>query len=178
MLNARQNKYLRQTIISLGLIISIAFFSCSQADKDHNKKNTTMKFRASFCDPLKPDIIELGDISQDTIIDHFEKINWNDYLQKMSTVKQEEIYYSPSFEVENKETKNGLAISAVGDPNNYEFYIFYKRPKNVKSFFGLKEKINENYSTDIQGQTKNDVLDCLKALLRNDTEYLANKVGQ
>ena len=83
----------------------------------------------------------------------------------------------PSFEVENKESKNGLAISAVGDPNNYEFYIFYKRPKNIKPYFGLKEKINENYSTDIQGQTKNDVLDCLKALIRNDTVYLENKVG-
>ena len=178
MQKARQSKYVWQTIILLGLIISILFISCSQADKDHNKKPMTMKFRASFCDPLKPDILELGDISQDTIIDHFEKINWNDYLQKMSTAKQDEIYYSPSFEVENKESKNGLAISAVGDPNNYEFYIFYKRPKNVKSFFVLKKKINENYSTDIQGQTKNDVLDCLKALLRNDTEFLSNKVRQ
>ncbi len=89
----------------------------------------------------------------------------------MATAKQDEIYYSPSFEVENKQGKNGLAISAVGDPANFEFYIFYQRPKNVKSFFGLKEKVNENYSTDIQGQTKNDVLDCLKALIRNDTAY-------
>ena len=178
MLKVGQNKYVQQTAILLGLIISIVFISCSQTDKDHNKKSMPMKFRASFCDPLKPDIIELGDISQDTIIDHFEKINWNDYLQKMAIANQDEIYYSPSFEVENKESKNGLAISAVGDPNNYEFYIFYKRPKNVKSFFGLKEKVNENYSTEIQGQTKNDVLDCLKALLRNDTVYLANKVGQ
>lgn len=137
-----------------------------------------MKFRASFCDPLKPDIIELGDISQDTIITHFEKINWNDYLQKMANAKQDEIFYSPSFEVENKETKNGLAISAVGEPNNYEFYIFYKRPKKVKAFFGLKEKTNDAYTSDIQGQTKNDVLDCLKALLRNDTDFLSNKVGQ
>ena len=172
------NKFVQQTTILLGFIISILFISCSQADKDHNKKAMTMKFRASFCDPLKPDIIELGDISQDTIIDHFEKIDWNNYLQKMGNAKQDEIYYSPSFEIENKESKNGLAISAVGDPNNYEFYIFYKRPKKVKSFFGLKEKINENYSTDIQGQTKSDVLECLKALLRNDTEYLSNKVGK
>ena len=152
--------------------------SCSQPDKGHDRKSTTMKFRVSFCDPLKPDIIELGDILQDTIIDLFEKIDWNGYLLKMANVRQDEIYYSPSFEVENKESKNGLAISAAGDPNNYEFYIFYKRPKKVKSFFGLKEKINQNYSTDIQGQTKNDAIDCLKALLRNDTEYLTNKVGQ
>lgn len=137
-----------------------------------------MNFRASFCDPLKQDIIELGDMPRDTIIDHFEKINWIDYLQKMADAKQDEIYYSPSFEVENKESKNGLAISAVGVPTRFEFYIFYKRPKNVKSFLGLKEKINENYTTDIQGQTKKDVLDCLKALLTNDTLFLAGKIGQ
>ena len=178
MLKVGQYKYVRQTTILFGFIILILFISCSQTDKEQNKKFMTKAFKATFCDPLKPDIIELGDLSQDTIIDHFEKINWNDYLQKMITAKQDQIYYSPSFEIENKESKNGLAISAVGDPNNYEFYIFYKRPKNIKSFFGLKQKVNENYSTDIQGQTKNDVLDCLKALLKNDTAYLANKVGQ
>ncbi len=137
-----------------------------------------MKFRAFFCDPLEPGIIELGDIAHETIIAHFEKIDWNDYLQKSRNAKIDEIYYYPTFEVENKESKNGLSFSAVGDPNNYEFKITYKRPKKVKSFFGLNDKINENYSTGIQGQTKNDVLDCLDALLRNDTVYLANKVGQ
>ena len=34
-----------------------------------------MNFRASFCDPLKPDIIELGSIYKDNIIDKFESIN-------------------------------------------------------------------------------------------------------
>lgn len=136
-----------------------------------------MKLKASFCDPLNPDVIEIGDISKDTIIAHFEKIDWNGYLQKMAAAKHDEIYYSPSFEVENLENKSGLVISAVGDPDNYEFYIFYKRPKKVKVFFGLIEKLNENYSTDIKGQTTNDALDCLKAILRNDMDFLANKIG-
>lgn len=137
-----------------------------------------MKYRASFCDPLNPDIIELGDISQDSIIDHFENIDWDNYLQKMENVKDDEIYYSPSFEVENKESKHGLTVSAVGAPGNYEFYVFYKRPKTVKSLFGLIVRVNNNYLTDVQGQTKNDALDCFKALLRNDTDFLAYKVGQ
>ncbi len=93
-------------------------------------------------------------------------------------VKENEIYYSPSLEIENKDTKHGLSISAVGDPKNYEFYIFYKRPKKVKIFFGLKEKINSNYMSDKTGQTKQDVLDCLNALLRNDTDYLSSKIGR
>ena len=137
-----------------------------------------MNFSASFCDPFKKDIIELGDISKDSIIEKFEKTAWSDFLMRMANVNEDEIYYSPSLEIENKETKNALAISAVGDPNNYEFYIFYKRPKKVKSFLGLKEKINENYTTNQTGQTKQDVLDCLKALMKNDTEYLSNKIGQ
>lgn len=137
-----------------------------------------MNFRASFCDPFKMDIIELGDISKEGIIDKFEKTPWADFLLKMGSAKQDEIYYSPSLEIENKDTKHGLTISAVGAPANYEFYIFYKRPKNIKSFLGLKEKINGGYTSDKTGQTKQDVLDCLKALQNNDIEYLSDKIGK
>ena len=135
-------------------------------------------FRASFCDPFKPEIIELGDIQKDKIIEKFESIPWTDFLKRMESAKDSEIFYSPSLEIENKETKLGLSISAVGVPDKYEFYIFYKRPKKVKIFLGLKEKIKEDYLTDKTGQTKQDVLDCLNALLRNDSEYLSNKIGQ
>jgi hypothetical protein len=137
-----------------------------------------MNFRASFCDPFQKEIIELGDISKDSIVNTFEKTPWIDFLRKMESGGQKKIYCSPSLEIENKETKHGLSISAVGDPDHFEFYIFYKRPKKVKSFLGLKEKIKEGYVTDKTGQTKQDVLDCLNALLRNDTEYLGNKFGQ
>ena len=137
-----------------------------------------MNFRASFCDPFSRDVIELGDIPKDKIVDKFEHTPWTDFLKKMASAKESEIFYSPSLEIENKETKHGLNISIVGDPNKYEFYIFYKRPKTVKIFFGLKEILKENYMTDKTGQTKQDVLDCLNALLRNDTEYLSNKIGQ
>lgn len=132
-----------------------------------------MKFSTSFCDPLEPEIIALGDTPQDAIIDQFEKIDWNDYLQKVRNAKQDDIYYHPSFEVENKESKTNLIISVVGEPSNYEFYMVLKRPKKAKTFFGLIEQVAENYSTKIEGQTRKDALDCLKALLRSDTEYLS-----
>lgn len=96
----------------------------------------------------------------------------------METAREDEIFYSPSLEIENTDSKHGLAISAVGEPDNYEFYIFYKRPKSVKTLFGFQEKIDEGYTTDITGQTKQDVLDCLNALLCNDTDDLANKIGK
>ena len=137
-----------------------------------------MKYRASFCDAFNPSIIELGEIQHDGIIDKFNSIDWSGYLRKMQSAAENDIHYSPSLEIENKETKHGLSISAVGEPDSFEFYIFYKRPKRVKTFFGLSQKLNENYLSDKTGQTKQDVLDCLNALIRNDTDYLANKIGQ
>lgn len=132
-----------------------------------------MNFRASFCDPFKADIIEIGSIEKDKIMEKFNQIPWTEYLAKMKTAKESEIHYSPSLEIENKDNKNGLSVSAV---DGTEWYIFYKRPKLVKRFFGLVEKMDDNYLTDVQGQTEKDVIDCLDALIRNDLQFLENKI--
>jgi len=132
-----------------------------------------MNFRASFCDPFKPDIIEMGDIKKENIMETFEKIQWSDYLTKMESVSQNDIYYSPSFEIENKDNKNALSVSAV---DRKEWYIFFKRPKLIKKLFGLREKMEENYLTDIKGQTIDDVRTCLEALVKNDLEFLEKKI--
>jgi hypothetical protein len=132
-----------------------------------------MNFRASFCDPFKKDIIELGVIEKDKIMESFEKIPWTKLLEEMKLKNENEIYYSPSLEIENKENKNGLSVSAV---DGKEWYIFFKRPKLVKKFFGLTEKMNNDYLTDITGQTESDVRDCLTALINNDLEFLERKI--
>jgi hypothetical protein len=132
-----------------------------------------MNFRASFCDPFKPDIIEMGSIEKDKIVETFERIPWNKLLDEMKLKKENEIYYSPSLEIENRDNKNGLSVSAV-DGN--EWYIFYKRPKMVKWFFGLIERMDNNYLTDIRGQTEKDVKACLSALIINDLEFLESKI--
>lgn len=135
-----------------------------------------MRFRATFCNPFKKDIIELGDIEPDKIMEIFEKTPWMSLLEQMIDKSDDEIYYSPSLEIENKDNKNGLSISAVGDPKNFEFYIFYKRPKQVKTFLGLSSKMNDDYVTDIVGQTHKDVFECLAALIKNDLEFLDIKI--
>jgi len=118
----------------------------------------------------------MGTISQDKVIDTFQNVPWTDYLKKMETTDQKEIYFSPSLEVENEENKNGLSISAVGTHDNFEFYIFYKRPKLVKQFFGIIKKMDDSHVTDITGQSNNDALECLQALLKNDLDFLDNKI--
>jgi len=132
-----------------------------------------MSFRASFCDPFKSDIIELGEIRKDKIMEYFESIPWSDLLEKMKNTKEKNIHYSPSLEIENKENKNGLSVSAV---DGKEWYIFFKRPKMVKRFFGLSEKMDDDYLSDMTGQNIDDVRQCLNALIDGDLNFLEEKI--
>ena len=113
-----------------------------------------MVFRASFCDPFNPTIIELGDIAESQIVHIFDKVPWVDYLTQMQTRGENEIHFSLSLEIENKATRCGLTVSAVGNPEKYEFYVFYKRPKKAARFFGLTSRMNNNYLTDAEGLTE------------------------
>jgi hypothetical protein len=131
-----------------------------------------MKFRASFCDPFNPNIIELGEIPIEKIIEKFESIHWNDILTKMKSVKPNEIFYSPSLEIENIDNKNGVTVSAI---NEKEWYIFFKRPKKTK-LLGLFEKLNKNYLTEVHGQTTNDVKECIYALINENLDYLEARI--
>lgn len=127
-----------------------------------------MTFKVSFCDPFKPDIIEYGEVESDKIMQAFDHVPWNELLAKMQTAKDSDIHYSPSFEIENTDNNNGLSLSAL---DGGEWYIFYKRPKRVKLLFGLMERMNKNYLTEIHGQTEKDAKECLQALLNNDLEF-------
>ncbi|MFI2743348.1 hypothetical protein ACG2LH_11460 [Zhouia sp. PK063] len=153
------------------LFLLIGVFGC----KNEKQMNKLTEFRYSICEPLNPKIIEKGTIGKNEIISAFSSFPWKKYLEQMDKARESEIHYSPSIEIENKENKNGLAISAVGSPDNYEFYIFFKRPKMKKRFFGLSEKMDNQYVSDLRDQTKQDVLDCLNALINNDLNFLEQK---
>ena len=83
------------------------------------------EFRYSVCEPLNPKVIEKGMIAPDCVIGLFNDFQWGYYLKQIEVAetRKMDIYFSPSLEVENKANKNGLTISAVGDPEDPEFYI-------------------------------------------------------
>lgn len=132
-----------------------------------------MNYKASFCDPFKPDVIDLGIIEEEKVIQTFESYDWNDYLENMESAKDSEIFYSPSFEVENVENKHAITLSAIEDN---KWYVFYKRPKLVKKLFGLREKMDENYVTEVFVQSDEEALSYLSALLNNKLQLLDEKI--
>ncbi len=132
-----------------------------------------MKFTVSFGNPFQKEVVDLGVMERHKIVEKFNSIDWNDYLKRMELADESEIYYSPSFEVVNTADTHGLAFYATG---KNEWYVFYKRPKRVKVFFGLFERLNENYLTETEEQTKQDVINYLNALLDNNLEFLEEKL--
>jgi hypothetical protein len=132
-------------------------------------------YRWSICEPDQPTVIEKGLILKEDLMAAFENFPWMGYLRQMEGMKESDIHYSPSLEFENLDTKQDVVFSIAGNEVNNEFYVFYKRPKTIKTFFGLSKKEVDGYMTDITGQTKEDALHILTAFLNNDTDYLGEK---
>jgi hypothetical protein len=128
-----------------------------------------MPFKASFCDPLNPAAIDLGEIDKCKIIEVFENIPWSELLRKMETARESDIHYSPSFEVTNTANRCGLNASII---NETEWHIFYRRPELRRLLFGL----SDYRITEKRGQTLDDVRECLAALIDNNLEILEGKI--
>ena len=133
-----------------------------------------MYFRAEFYDPFKQDINhginEIGEVEKGKIMKLFESIPWAEYLKKVEVRKEYDILDFPSLQIKNENNQNSLSVSAH---NNKEWYIIYVRPKLVKKFFGL---IENNYMTSIEKQTEKEVRNCLEAFIKNDLQFLENKI--
>jgi hypothetical protein len=130
----------------------------------------------SICEPDNPAVIEKGLIQKEDILQTFIEFPWMDRLRKIAAMKDEEVCFSPSLEFVNKDAKQGVTFSIVGDENENEFYFFYKRPKTVSSFFGLSKKYVEGYLSDKTGLTKEDAVNILREFINYNFEYLELQV--
>lgn len=119
-------------------------------------------FRHSICEPLHPTVLEKGAIAKEQILPLLAAFPWRKYLLEMQQAEEQEIHFSPSLEVENKDKRQGIVISAVGEPDDFEFYIFYKRPKEG----------NPAFVSDLTEQTLEDAKTCIEALIEGDAAYL------
>lgn len=136
-----------------------------------------MKFKVSFCDPLNPEILEMGDFEDSQIMEIFDNIPWIDYLEEVDISKIIEddeinVHYSPSLEIENHQDKSGIEVSAI---NEEEWCIIYRRPYSAKNINHTKPTGLE-YMTEISEQTINEVRNCINAFTTGDLEYLEKMV--
>lgn len=134
-----------------------------------------MIFSVTFYDPLKEDGVDLGSLSDKQVMETFKKTDWLKHLKIHNATPESEVFYTPSLDVENPDTKHSLDISVIGELEEHEFYITYRRPKNRK-IFGIFNKTDKKYTTDIESLSSSDAERLLMAFLKNDLELLEAEV--
>lgn len=118
----------------------------------------------------------MGEIRKDKVWNLFINFPWKEYYDKMMASTYQNIHYSPSLEIENKENGTAITLSLVNMEHGLEFYIFYLRPKKVSRFFGLI-KYTRTCLTDKIDQTEKDAQDAIQALLKEDLKTLEERWG-
>lgn len=135
-------------------------------------------YKLSFCDPFVPMLTELGDFPPEKVIDQFEEIQWTEHLYQMRRASEWREYFSPSFCVVNPDLKQELECCVIDKENEQEWFIFYKRPETVRTWMGLRKEYRENHISNVTGQKREDVVRCLQAFVRNDFNFLREKVRE
>jgi len=96
----------------------------------------------------RPDSVDKGTMNKKQSLDFFENYDWSGELRRMNKLPESKIHYSPSIKYEDFAQNKWLELSAVGEEDDFVFYLFFKRKKEVTTFFGLRKKMNENYVSD------------------------------
>jgi hypothetical protein len=86
--------------------------------------------------------------------DNFSKKGYTIIRSSEKTMPPEVINYSPSLDFTNLQDNHSLCLTAEGDPEEYAFSVWYKRPVMRKVLFGLlgerekMEVIDKLFSVD------------------------------
>ncbi len=127
-----------------------------------NSSMINSKLKYSESHPLNAELVNESLLSKEEFIKKYENFPWEELLKNQLNTEDKNIHCSPSINVENNDG-NGISVSIVGELNDYEFYVCYKRPitRKKKKWFGLIEYdyYDENFCSIIPEQTKKDGLE-------------------
>jgi len=98
-----------------------------------------MTFTYSICYPNKRDIeYRNNPITGNKVVEIAKTYPWEDQLQLLYSLKDEQIHYSPSLDFKCLDNEKSFCLTVQHDKNKkLEFSLWYNRPKKVKALFGL-----------------------------------------
>ena len=131
-----------------------------------------MEYKCSYLLPDRPNSIDKGSMAKEEGLSFFESYNWNEELKRMNKLPDSKIHYSPSIKFDDLAENKWIEISAVGEEDNFVFYLFYKRKKEVKRLFGLRTKMDENYVSDLTDISPERTLVILNNFFNKEWEKL------
>ncbi len=98
-----------------------------------------MPFKYSICHVDKPNIEYPKEILTTAEVREIAlRYPWKEELKKLNSMNLDQGYFSPSLDFTNLKNDYSFCLSAGGeDPENFSFYVWYKRKIKKKILFGL-----------------------------------------
>ena len=119
-------------------------------------------------------------LSKEEFIEKYKNFKWSELLKFQLSANENQVHFSPSLNVED-DKGDGVSVSIVGDLNEYEFYVCFKRPITRKKtkWFGLVEYdyYDKDFCSVIPEQTKEDGLKAFMLFYERNLEELEEKWG-
>jgi len=139
-----------------------------------------LKLKYSESHPLKSYLVNQQLLTKDEFIEKFKDFQWLDLLKLQHSANENQIHCSPSLNIENNKG-DGVSVSIVGDLNEFEYYVCYKRPITRKKtkWFGLVEYdyYDKDFCSIIPEQTKEDGLKAFILFYERNFKELEEKWG-
>ena len=139
-----------------------------------------LKLKYSESHPLKSYLVNEQLLTKDEFINKFNNFQWLNLLKLQLLANKNQIHSSPSLNIED-DKGDGVSVSIVGDLNEYEYYVCYKRPITRKKtkWFGLIEYYyyDKDFYSIIPGQTKDDGLKAVKLFYEGKFAELEERWG-
>lgn len=145
-----------------------------------SKHLNKVKLKYSESHPLKSYLLNEQFLTKEEFIKKYENFQWFELLKLQLSANENQVHCSPSLNVED-DKGDGVSVSIVGDLNEYEFYVCYKRPITRKKtkWFGLVEYdyYDKNFCSIIPEQTKEDGLKAFMLFYERNLKELEEKWG-
>lgn len=133
-----------------------------------------MSYSYSICHPEQKEIEYVSDLlSKDNVLRLANDYSWNQKLNLMESMSEEEICYNPSLDFTCKEDKYSFCLTAMrNDQKELEFSLWFNRKVKYKPFFGLLGEKEKMQVLDKRGFQKSDAIDYLKIFVDQDYQEL------
>ncbi|MFY0628841.1 MAG: hypothetical protein JXR05_00590 [Flavobacteriaceae bacterium] len=92
-----------------------------------------MKLKYSESHPLKSYVTNEQYLTKEEFIKKFKEFEWTNLLKLQLSANEIQVHFSPSLNLEDSEGKE-VSASIVGELDDYEFYVCYRRPTMIKTF--------------------------------------------
>ena len=133
-----------------------------------------MNYTYSICHPDQEEIEYVSEVlSKDEVLRIANDYAWNQQLNKLENMSDEEIFYNPSLDFTCKEDAYSFCLTANrNEKKELEFSLWYNRKVKYKPFFGLFGEKEKMQVIDKWGFQKSDAIDYLKIFVDKDYKEL------